>query len=477
MALEPNNQPPQNNRLSDREATPSDSSYQHNPLRELGESFRDISIKILGASDESRLSQILSDALGSAELVNQMAGCLTQLCADPSEEALQFKNRLYRVIATQIDALGGDNLLENIKKLLYLSVIAATTIESSLCCPRELNHQGLQEITRATINLVNQLDEERGLLLDAQFRNNSGATTPLVQFNDWMKLYLQGMDNILRGLKSSRFCPSAELLSQCRELVIAQFEWVKEGMGPTNVETSDEAELWAQSLDLARIVADGSMEKPLREIAHNLLQWFNDGTWDIQGSPVHEEGANRAELADILLSLERAELYATRALLIAQESCEVELVWKEVLDTRALSSRVATIALQGLAKSDATETAEYVAKLLNRIGSPRSSQSLAKRYLDTFILVAATPGMHSVIMDSWQPNADYPVDPLRKERIIDCLEERLKIHDTCLARAKKKLEKCGEDSWSRRKIEKRASKDGVIWPTLALKTLQELVES
>ena len=180
------------------------------------------------------------------------------------------------------------------------------------------------------------------------------------------------------------------------------------------------------------------------------------------------------ELQNTLGWLELAEHRAMEALLRAQTGCDVEGVWKEVLGSRTLASRAGRIALHGLARSDASETAPYVSKLLNRIGSKTCPASVATRYLNTLVVMAAEPGMPEVIVNAWSPGAEHGVDPLHKELLISRVERRLKTHEEHFKAAWEKIQEHGGEPWMRKKIEKSASKKGVIWSRRALMTLQQL---
>jgi hypothetical protein len=172
--------------------------------------------------------------------------------------------------------------------------------------------------------------------------------------------------------------------------------------------------------------------------------------------------------------LELAEHRAMTALLRAQSDCGVESLWKEVLENRPFSSRAARVALHGLVKADGTEAAEYISKLLNRIGSSNCSPVLAERYLDTLVLIAAEPGVAEVIMNAWSPESEYAIDPLRKELLLSRVERRLELHDKYVDRARAKIQESATNPFSRQRIESKASKKGVIWSKRALRTLQAM---
>lgn len=451
-----------------QQASPDDS------LGKLHSSSSGISIEVLEASDEARLEQILSQALGDAELVNQFAGCLMPLCEDPSDEALVTQDRLCRVVASQLRALGGDDLFDNIEKLRHVSIVADTILTSSEVNPRGKHGEGLQELLRAVVYVLSQLDEDRGVILDPENRAALGAELPPTALDDWMQLYLHGVDQVLLGFKIPGFEPSAELLRESRELVAQQLAWANVGMGPTDSTTSLEGQLWCETLGFARAVADPSIEEPMRDITLNLVRWFNEGAWNGPNAAIREERQDGAELYNMVEFLELAEHRAMSALLRAQSDCGVETVWKEVLEKRALSSRAARVALHGLVRTDATEAAECISRLLNRIGSDKSSPLTVERCLDTLVLIAAEPGVSELISASWSPEAEYPVDPLRKELLLARIDERLETHNRYAGRAKERIKECGDDLVSRRKIENRASKKGVILSPRALMTLERI---
>lgn len=474
MTPESSNQPlPEDESFQPAPNSPRQSSAE-GALGDLKGSPSDISIELLEASDETRLSQILSQALENDALLNQFAGCLIPLCEDPSQEALVTQDRLCRVVASQVRVLGGDDLFENTEKLRKLLTVTDAILLSCQVNPRARQCEGLQELLRAEVDLLSQLDMDRGVILDAENRAASGIELAPTILNDWIELYLNSIEQVMLGLKIPGFEPSAQLLEECRELVAAQLSWTQVGMGPTDSTTSLEGQLWSETLGFARAVADCSLEMPLMEIAQSLVRWFNEGAWNTAMTPIREEGADGAEMYNMLGWLEVAEHRAMAALLRCQTSCEVEPLWKEVLETRPLGSRVTRIALHGLARSDATETAEHISKLLNRIGSDKCSPARAEGYLNTLILVASEPGVPEVIMNAWNPEAEHPVDPLRKELLLSRVDERLELHNRYVERARESIQKCGDDSISRQKIENKASRKGVIWSKRALLTLQAL---
>jgi hypothetical protein len=437
-----------------------------------------ISIEVLAESDEFRLEHILSEALGNAELVNQFAGCLMPLCEDPSEEALAIQDRLCRVVASQLRALGGDDLFDNVEKLRQLSIVADTILMSTEVNPRGKHGNGLQELLRAGVCLLSQLDEDRSAILDPENRRALGSELPPTALNDWMGLYVHGMDQVLLGFKIPGFEPSAELRSECHDLVAAQLSWTEAGMGPTDSTTSLEGQLWCETLGFARVVVDQSvdsaLEDQLREVTQSLVRWFNEGALSSANAAIREEQLDGDEMSNMLGFLELAEHRAMSALLRAQSDCGVEAVWKEVLEHRSLSSRAARVALHGMVRAEVTEAVQHISKLLNRIGSDKTSPSTVKRCLDTLVVIAAEPGVAEVIVDSWGPDAEHPVDPLRKELLLTRVEERLERHYRNVGPALQRIQQCGEDSVSRRIIENRASKRGVIWSKRALATLEHI---
>jgi hypothetical protein len=97
-----------------------------------------------------------------------------------------------------------------------------------------------------------------------------------------------------------------------------------------------------------------------------------------------------------------------------------------------------------------------------------------ERYLDTLIMIAAEPGVSELISALWNPEAEHPVDPLRKELLLSRVEERLERHRRYVGRALERIQECGDDSVSRQRIENRASKKGVIWSQRALVTLDRI---
>jgi hypothetical protein len=127
-----------------------------------------------------------------------------------------------------------------------------------------------------------------------------------------------------------------------------------------------------------------------------------------------------------------------------------------------------------MVRAEVTEAVQHISKLLNRIGSDKTSPSTVKRCLDTLVVIAAEPGVAEVIVDSWGPDAEHPVDPLRKELLLTRVEERLERHYRNVGPALQRIQQCGEDSVSRRIIENRASKRGVIWSKRALATLEHI---
>jgi hypothetical protein len=474
MTPESSNQPlPEDESFQPASESPR-SSGAESSFEELNGSPSAISIELLEASDETRLSQILSQALENDALLNQFAGCLIPLCEDPSQEALVTQDRLCRVVGSQVRGLGGDDFFENTEKLRKLSNVTDAILLSCQVNPRARQCEGLQELLRAEVDLLSQMDMDRGVILDAENRAALGKELSPTVLNDWTGLYLDSLEQVLIGLKIPGFEPSAALLEECRELVAAQLSWTQVGMGPTESRTSGEGQLWSETLGFARAVADCSVETPLMEIALSLVRWFNEGAWNTATAPIREEGTDGVELYNMLGWLELAEHRAMAALLRAQTGCEVETLWKEVLETRPLGSRAARVALHGLARSDATETAEYISKLLNRIGSDKCSPALAERYLDTLILVASEPGMPEVIMSAWNPDVEYPIDPLHKELLLARVDERLELHNRYVEPARARVQQCGDDLISRQRIENRASKKGVIWSKRALLALQAL---
>jgi hypothetical protein len=474
MTPDSSQQPLPDDSASKQAASAQQQSGADDSLRDLNSAPSGISIEVLEASDEARLESLLTNALGNLELVNQFAGCLMPLFEDPSVEALVVQNRLCRVVASQLRLLGADDLFDNIEKLRHASVVADTILLSCEVNPRGTHCDGLQELLRAGVYVLSQLDEDRGGMLDADNREALGAELPATALTDWMDLYVHGIEQVLLGWEIPGFEPSAELLQECRDLVVAQLNWREVGMGPTDSTSQMEGQLWSETLGFARAVADPSLEVPLKEVTQSLVRWFNEGAWNRTNSAIRETGDDAAELYNMVEWLELAEHRAMTALLRAQSDCGVESLWKEVLENRSFSSRAARVALHGLVKTDAVEAAEYISKLLNRIGSDKCSPALAERYLDTLVLIAAEPGVAEVIMDAWRPAAEYPIDPLRKELLLARVDERLELHDKYVDRARARIEESAANPLSRQRIENRASKKGVIWSKRALHTLQEI---
>jgi len=472
MTLEPHHPASPDEPNRDHEKKPDRPPDDLLPLEELGGAVRSISIKLLETSDKRRLTQIISDSLEDVELLNQLLGCLNPLCEDPSEDLRAVHSRIYGVVTTQMDALSGDKLFDNLKKLYYLSVIAITIIESSNSCPRETNQQDLDQLLKAAIHLLTKLEAGREIVLRQNARGDLSDTPPPIDFDNWMQLYLQAIDTVLIGMKIHGFQPSVNLIDDCRKLAGVQFSYAERYLGPTNAQTAIEAELWSNSLRLIRLVANDSMEQPLLRIAQELLRKFNDGEWNAPNSSfVDEADDSEAELYNMRLFLESAEFYSMRALLHAQETCNVESFWREVLNTRPLSSREFRTALQGLAKSDASETAQYVDKLLQRIGSPNCPPKWVARYLDTLILAADQPSMHDVIVQSWCAATERSADgAILKSRFV----ERLALHTNQVQRALKKRQQFSDIPGLSEKIQRHAEKRGAIGSKRALHTLQEL---
>lgn len=473
MTLDPTGQPPSEDQGS-KPQPPATQPGAAGPLDGLKPSISGISIEQLEASDPALLAEILSAALGNLQLVNQFADCLSPLFEDPGQEAVAVQDRLCRAVASQLRDLVRDDLFDNVEKLRHLSLIVDTIFLSCEDNPRGDYCEGLQELLLAQVFVLSELDSDRGTILDENHRAAFGDALPPTAQGDWMGLYLHGIEQIKLGFNLPGFEPSDELLDECRELVLAQFSWIEAGIGPTNSRTSFEAQLWSETLGLARMVVDESLEKPLQEITETLVRWFDSGGWDSSQVPIREDRHAENEILKTIGWLEIAEHRAMAALLLAQSGCGVESTWKEILGTRTLASRAGRIAIHGLAKSDATETAQYVSKLMNRIGSEKCPPTLAARYLDTLILLAAEPAMPQVIKGTWSPDAEYPLDPLRKELLLSRVGERLRAHDMYFESAWAKIQEHGGNPWMRKKIEKSASKRGVIWSRRALATLQSL---
>ena len=474
MTPDSSHQPLPDDSRSNPESSAQRQSSADDSLGELNSSQSGISIEVLEASDEARLESILSNALGNVELVNQFAGCMMPIFEDPSVEALVAQDRLCRVVASQLRLLGGDDLFDNIEKLRHASIVADTILLSSEVNPRGTHCDGLQELLRAGVYVLSQLDEDRGVILDAENRAALGAGLPATALTDWMDLYVHGLEQVLLGWKIPGFEPSAELLQECRDLVVAQLNWREAGMGPTESTSQMEALLWSETLGFARAVADPSLEVPLKEVTQTLVRWFNEGAWNNANSAIQERSHDGVELYNMVNWLELAEHRAMTALLRAQCDCGVESLWKEVLENRPLASRAARVALHGLVRADATEAAKYISKLLNRIGSDNCPPALVERYIETLVLIAAEPGVAEVTTEAWSPVAEYPIDPLCKERLLSRVGRRLELHDRYVDRARAKIEESASNPLSRQRIETKASKKGVIWSKRALLTLQAM---
>lgn len=477
MTLEPNNRKPEESTGSQPPRAQKEGAKPPDTFHELETRATDISIELIEASAEPRLSEIIADCLGSHDRANEFAGCVIPICEDPSSEALIVQDRLCRAIASQIRSLANQDIFDNIEKLRRASAISDAILVSSEVNPRGQNCDGLQDLLRAEVFLLRQLDEDRAAILDEENRATLGSELAATAHTDWIELYVRSVDQVLLGLKLSGLIPSEDFLVECRELVACQLSWTGVGMGPTESRTQFEAQIWAETLCLARAVADSSLEDSLLGVADQLVRWFNAGA--LNGGGIFEETGkvDDTEIHNILGWLELAEHRAMAALLRAQSSCATESFWREVLETRPLSSRAARIALHGLAKCDASETAEYVAKLLNRLGSSKCGPALADRYFDTLIRVAAEPGVAEVVTNAWDPQAEYPVDPLRKELLLDRVETRLRLHDKQVAWARRRIEECEDDASSRQRIELVAGKRGAIFSKRALATLQKLADS
>lgn len=477
MTPDPNSPTPAESPGSQPPQAPEGGANPPDALHDLETRASNISIELIEASNELRLSEIIADCLGSHDRANQFAGCLIPICEDPSPEALVVQDRLCRVVAAQVRALAGQGIFDNIERLRRGSAISDAILVASEVNPRGLNCDGLQDLLRAEVYLLSQLDEDRAVLFDDENRAALGSELSANALTDWMGLYVHGVDKILLGLKLLGFEPSVALRTECQELVTAQLAWTEAGMGPTESRTQCQAQIWAETLCLARAVADSSLEDSLLDVADQLVRWFNAGA--LNGGGIFEETreVDGTEVHNILGWLELAEHRAMAALLRAQSSCATESFWKEVLETRPLSSRAARIALHGLAKCDASETAEYVAKLLNRLGSSKCGPALADRYFDTLIRMAAEPGVPEVVTNAWDPRSEYPVDPLRKELLLDRVEARLELHEKQLAWARRRIEECEDDATSRQRIELAAGKRGAIFSRRALVTLQQLASS
>ncbi len=452
------------------EAVPSESAA---PLESVDHAAERISSRFLLELNRQQLDELILRALNEAELANSLIGTFKVICDDSGADSVCFQSLLCESLAAAVDRECGDMPLAKARELNILLTAIDVTCDalegnSSPVKPGEINL-----IMRSLIELITELDEDRESFEELH-EELGGAYYDHVE--NWGGIYVRSMDLLMRAVDMPGFTVQEETCTECRELLRMQLVWQENERGPGTSRYSVVAEVWDAVMNFAAIFGDDEFGVAIAAATDEIFKWVARTDTEAEAG-VQKEFEDEWEIDDSLRlweTLDRAQLSALRALYNCQYACTAEPIWKEVLESSTMGSVKARIALLGLADSDIEETRPYVVRLLNDIGAEGCKGRHVKTRMETLEYLLAKKGAVRVFEEAFDMQQEGHINPLRQEKIIAEISDRLKSHHKWVGRANAKVEAAPDANTKERVLAQYAEK-GVIWSAAVLYALESAV--